>query len=81
VRKHKTAAIASDPATDFYDPNDPTAVTDYWAQSTIKRGHGRPAMSVKRPTLNMQIDTDVIQAFKKLGWGNKLQSTSCCVRP
>ena len=62
-------AIAHDPAADLYDPNDPTAVVAYWEQSTIKRGRGRPAVAVKRPTLNMRVDADVLQAFKATGPG------------
>lgn len=63
------AAIAHDPATDPYDPNDASAAAAYWAQSTIKRGRGRPAVVVKRPTLNMRVDADVLQAFKATGPG------------
>ena len=65
----QNAAIAHDPTSDPYDPNDPAAVTAYWEQSTIKRGRGRPAVAVKRPTLNMRVDADVLQAFKETGPG------------
>lgn len=52
-----------------YDPDDAAAVTAYWQQSSIKRGRGRPAAAVKRPTLNMRVDADVLEAFKATGQG------------
>lgn len=52
-----------------YDPNDPAAVAAYWAQANIKRGRGRPTVAVKRPTLNMRVDADVLDAFKATGTG------------
>jgi uncharacterized protein (DUF4415 family) len=52
-----------------YDPNDATAVSAYWNQATIKRGRGRPVVEVKRPTLNMRVDADVLDAFKATGPG------------
>lgn len=52
-----------------YDPNDATAVSAYWKQASIKRGRGRPAVAVKRPTLNMRVDPDVLDAFKATGPG------------
>jgi uncharacterized protein (DUF4415 family) len=52
-----------------YDPNDAAAVAAYWQQANIKRGRGRPATAVKRPTLNMRIDADVLEAFKATGQG------------
>lgn len=52
-----------------YDPNDAAAVAAYWQQANIKRGRGRPAVAVKRPTLNMRVDPDVLDAFKATGPG------------
>lgn len=52
-----------------YNPNDPAAVAAYWATATVKRGRGRPASTVKRPTLNMRVDADVLDAFKATGPG------------
>jgi uncharacterized protein (DUF4415 family) len=52
-----------------YDPNDAAAVAAYWQQANIKRGRGRPAAALKRPTLNMRIDADVLEAFKATGQG------------
>lgn len=52
-----------------YDPNDAAAVAAYWQQANIKRGRGRPATAVKRPTLNMRVDADVLEAFKVTGQG------------
>ena len=63
------APIDADLAQEPYDPNDPAAVAGYWAQATIKRGRGRPAVAVKRPTLNMRVDADVLDAFKATGTG------------
>ena len=63
------AAVPYDPQTDPYDPNDPAAVAAYWAAATVRRGRGRPAAAVKRPTLNMRIDADVLAAFMATGPG------------
>lgn len=52
-----------------YDPNDAAAVAAYWQQASIKRGRGRPVVAVKRPTLNMRVDADVLEAFKATGRG------------
>ena len=52
-----------------YDPKDPEAVNDYWKTATITRGRGRPRVSVKRPTRNMRVDAEVLEAFKATGAG------------
>ena len=52
-----------------YNPNDTDAVAAYWQQASIKRGRGRPVAAVKRPTLNMRVDADVLEAFKATGQG------------
>lgn len=52
-----------------YNPNDAAAVAAYWKVVTIKRGRGRPAVAVKRPTLNMRVDAEVLDAFKATGPG------------
>ena len=52
-----------------YDPNDAAAVSAYWQEASIRRGRGRPAVAVKRPTLNMRVDPDVLEAFKATGQG------------
>ena len=52
-----------------YDPQDPEAVSNYWKTATITRGRGRPRVSVKRPTLNMRVDAEVLEAFKATGAG------------
>ena len=74
--KRESAAdvpIAYDPATDAerepYDPNDSAAVAAYWSAATVKRAPGRPPVAVKRPTLNMCLDADVLAAFKATGPG------------
>lgn len=52
-----------------YDPNDPAATAGYWQDATVKRGRGRPTVPTKRPTLNMRVDADVLDAFKATGPG------------
>ncbi len=61
------AAIPHTAADGPYDPNDAAAVAAYWGKATVKRG--RPPLAVKRPTLNMRIDADVLDAFKATGPG------------
>lgn len=63
------APVRFDADSEPYDPNDERAVTAYWNAATIKRGRGRPAVAVKRPTLNMRVDADVLDAFKATGPG------------
>ena len=63
------APIQHNPDSKPYDPNDAAAVSAYWAGANIKRGRGRPAISTKRPTLNMRVDADVLDAFKATGPG------------
>ena len=68
----KRGAASNSPVEDPlgpYDPNDPAAVSDYWKTATITRGRGRPRVSVKRPTLNMRVDAEVLEAFKATGAG------------
>jgi uncharacterized protein (DUF4415 family) len=52
-----------------YDPKDPEAVSNYWKAATITRGRGRTRLTVKRPTLNMRVDAEVLEAFKATGAG------------
>ena len=61
------APIPLDAHSEPYDPNDPQAVNAYWEKATPRRG--RPELAVKRPTLNMRVDADVLQAFKSTGPG------------
>lgn len=70
--KHEAAQDAPvpfDATTEPYNPNDEAAVAAYWAEATVKRGRGRPAAAVKRPTLNMRVDAEVLGAFKATGPG------------
>ena len=62
----KDAYIPYDLESDLYDPK---AVETFWQTATVKRGRGRPASEVKRPTLNMRVDADVLDAFKATGPG------------
>ena len=61
--------MPSDDQTGPYDPNDTAAVVAYWQQATITRGRGRSAVAVKRQTLSMRVDADVLDAFKVTGPG------------
>ena len=63
------APIAHAAADGPYDPNNAAAVAAYWQQAKVKRGPGRPALATKRPTLNMRVDPDVLDAFKATGQG------------
>ena len=63
------APVVFTPDSDPYDPNDVASATAYWAGAAIKRGRGRPSVSSKRPTLNMRVDADVLDAFKATGPG------------
>ena len=68
--------IPFDPEVDPYDPNDEAAVQAFWAGATITRGRGRPPIAVKRPTLNMRVDAEVLEAFKATGpgWQTRINS-------
>jgi uncharacterized protein (DUF4415 family) len=74
------APVSFNPATDAdrepYNPNDGAAVASYWNGATIRRGRGRPAVAVKRPTLNMRVDAEVLDAFKATGpgWQTRINS-------
>jgi len=69
-RVRREAAQDSPIPTDLtQEPYDPAAVTAYWTQASIKRGRGRPAAATKRPTLNMRVDAEVLEAFKATGAG------------
>ena len=65
----RNQAIPYEAEADLYDPNDAKAVETFWQTATVKRGRGRPASDVKRPTLNMRVDADVLDAFKATGSG------------
>jgi len=54
---------------DRHNNNDTAAVSAYWNSATIRLGRGRPAVAVKRPTLNMRVDAEVPEAFKATGPG------------
>lgn len=63
------APVPFDQNSEPYNPNDRSAVAAYWNNATIRRGRGRPAVAVKRPTLNMRVDAEVLDAFKATGPG------------
>ena len=59
-----------------YDPNDQAATAAYWQQTTVAHNRGRPAVALKRPTLNMRADADVLDAFKATGpvWQTRINA-------
>lgn len=61
--------VPFDAASEPYNPNDAAAVASYWDGAIIRRARGRPAVAVKRPTLNMRVDAEVLEAFKATGPG------------
>ena len=63
------APVPFDADSEPYNPSDAAAVAAYWAGAAIKRGRGRPTVAVKRPTLNMRVDAQVLDAFKATGPG------------
>ena len=69
VKREAVADAPIDAQSGPYDPNDPAAVSAYWQAATITRGRGRPPVTVKRPTLNMRVDAEVLDAFKATGPG------------
>ncbi len=82
ARVHAEAAadapVAYDPQTDPYDPNDEAAVKEYWDEATlilkspgqvVIRSPGRPPITIKRPTLNMRVDADVLAHLRQSGKG------------
>jgi uncharacterized protein (DUF4415 family) len=65
----KDGPVPFDADSELYNPNDSAAVAAYWSTASIKRGRGRPVVAVKRPTLNMRVDAQVLDAFKATGPG------------
>lgn len=68
VRRDVDRPVPYDPETDPYDPNDPAAVRAYWDSARVS-GPGRPRVAVKRPTLNMRVDADVLAYLRATGKG------------
>lgn len=62
------APVSYDPNTDLYDPNNETATRAFWNDAK-KSGPGRPPVAVKRPTLNMRVDADVMEHLRQSGKG------------
>lgn len=60
--------VPYDPETDLYDPNDEAAARAFW-KSAKKSGPGRPPVPVKRPTLNMRVDPDLMEHLRSTGKG------------
>ena len=60
--------IASNPEGTLYDPNDEVATQAFWEAAKVVR-RGRPALAVKRPTLNMRVDADILEHLRGLGRG------------
>ncbi|MDO9227342.1 MAG: BrnA antitoxin family protein [Pseudomonadota bacterium] len=70
VRREAAAdtPISSDTETELYDPNDEAATAAFWSAAKVTR-RGRPVAAVKRPTLNMRVDADVLEHLRGLGKG------------
>ncbi|ARP87582.1 BrnA antitoxin family protein [Bordetella genomosp. 9] len=62
------APVAHDQETDLYDPNDGAAARAYWSAAKVTRP-GRPRAAVKRPSLNMRIDADLMEHPRQCGKG------------
>jgi uncharacterized protein (DUF4415 family) len=62
------APVPHNPETEPYDPNDEAAVRAYWETAKVTRP-GRPRALVKRPTLNMRVDADVMEHLRQSGKG------------
>ena len=63
------APLSVDKKIEPYDADNAGEVDIFWNQAQIKRGRGRPSLAQKRPTLNMRIDADLLEAFKATGPG------------
>ena len=63
------APLSVDKKIEPYDADNAREVDVFWNQAQIKRGRGRPSLAQKRPTLNMRIDADLLEAFKATGPG------------
>ncbi|MCK9507776.1 MAG: BrnA antitoxin family protein [Pigmentiphaga sp.] len=68
VRAWADKPVPYSPEDDLYDPNDEAAVANFWKQAKISRP-GRPPVAVKRPTLNMRVDADVLEYLRASGKG------------
>lgn len=68
VRAGADKPVPYNPEDDLYDPNDEAAVANFWKQAKISRP-GRPPVAVKRPTLNMRVDADVLEYLRASGKG------------
>ncbi len=62
------APLAPDPEGALYDPNNAAATEAFWEAAKVVR-RGRPALAVKRPTLNMRVDADILEHLRGLGRG------------
>jgi uncharacterized protein (DUF4415 family) len=60
--------IPYDPETDPYDPNDEHAVEAFWSKAKVI-GPGRPRVAVRRQTLNMRVDPDLMEHLRATGKG------------
>lgn len=68
VRAEADKPVPYDPETDLYDPNDEKSVEAFWSQAKVT-GPGRPRVAVKRPTLNMRVDADLLEHLRESGKG------------
>jgi len=62
--------VPYDPEVDLYDPNDDAQVQEAWAEGRVTvTKMGRPPVAIKRPTLNMRVDADVMAHLRASGKG------------
>jgi uncharacterized protein (DUF4415 family) len=58
-----------DPASP-YDPNDPTAVEEFWKNATVRRpGQRGPGRKAKKVLLSVRYSPEVVEYFKSMGEG------------
>ncbi|TAM89701.1 MAG: hypothetical protein EPN41_03125 [Candidimonas sp.] len=68
VRREADEPVPYDPAVDPYDPNSGDAVEAFWKRARVIR-RGRPPVAIRRPTLNMRVDADVLEHLRASGRG------------
>ena len=75
IQREVNQPVIYDPETELYDPNNEAAAHAFWGTAKIVKS-GRPRSSIKRPTLNMRIDADVLAHLWGLGkgWQTKLNA-------
>ncbi|ALM83642.1 BrnA antitoxin family protein [Bordetella sp. N] len=66
----KGKPVPFDADDDLYDPDDEAMVAEAWSEGRVTvTKMGRPPVAIKRPTLNMRIDADVMAHLRASGKG------------